>query len=62
MEERKLCYRIFKTSTEMEDWQRNEDITISSISPLMLGGVMDIESQSANCNTTIGAFVVYWRK
>lgn len=57
--DKKFSFKVFKNASEFEDWQRNEDVQICSISPVAFGAVMDMESTSASADAHIGAFVVY---
>ena len=63
--DKKLCYKVFNSSVELEDWQKNEDVNICSISPMVGTVTMNasgtINEQKADCGVTVGAFVVYWR-
>ncbi len=60
-----LSYKVFNSSEELEQWQKdNPGVDVFSISPMVKGLGMQIDSQKiedqrATGQTEIGAFVIY---
>ncbi len=56
-----LKYKLFKDSEEFEEFQKNNDMKICNLSPML--NSMSVETPSANSEqnleTSIGLFVVY---
>ena len=60
--DKKFSFKVFNSSSEFEDWQRNEDVQICSICPIVIGLGMKMSTMDADASSQIGAFVVYCTK
>jgi flagellar hook-basal body complex protein FliE len=61
MEKKILKYKMFDTSEDFEQWQKdNENVTVSNVTPVITNMAMDVSETQTTAETQAKAFVLYW--